>query len=76
MIEKKFFETRTNTYHNTLASAKKSIRWPNIVRVWVEDGLVLGQATVYAYGDNVCTIKSADEYIEWLLKKKANAEGD
>ena len=62
-IIKRFHEARSDTFHDTLKSAKAAARFPYVKRVWLRDGKVIGWQEVYAYGDSRGTIKGADEII-------------
>lgn len=68
-IEKKFRENRTGRVFRTLKAAKKACKCPYVDRVWLRDGQVIGRCTVFAYGDTCCAVRSADENIEWMLKR-------
>lgn len=64
-FDKCFYESKSETYHKTLVSAKAiGVSSPYVCRVWLKDGKVAGSELVYAYGESICSIKNADKYIE------------
>lgn len=69
-IIKRFYEENSDTFHDTLKSAKAAARFPYVKRVWLRDGKVIGWRTVYAYGDSCCTVKVADEIIAKQLSNQ------
>lgn len=68
-VEKKFRENRTGRVFDTLKAAKKACKCSYVDRVWLRDGQVIGRCTLYAYGDTCCTVRAADENIEWMLAR-------
>lgn len=48
-IQKKFYEEKTGGFFDTLAAAKKACKYPHILRVWLQDGEIIGRRTLYAH---------------------------
>lgn len=68
-IIKTFLEKNTGQYYKTLSAARKAHPYPYVVRIWVdEDGHILGEYLLFAYGDRCGTITRADKEIETKLK--------
>lgn len=74
-IIKCFLNERTGKTSRTLSHAKKSSKDPYVYRVWLKDGKILDKELLYAYGESLGTIKSADEEIyNRLIKNNDNDE--
>lgn len=72
-IIKCFLNERTGKTYRTLSHAKKSSKAPYVYRVWLKDGKILDKELLYAYGESLRTIKSADEEIyNRLIKNNDN----
>ena len=72
-IIKCFLNERTGKTSRTLSHAKKSSKSPYVYRVWLKDGKILDKELLYAYGESLRTIKSADEEIyNRLIKNNDN----
>lgn len=72
--EKCFHEGHTDTFHKTLKAAKAAVsvadgKHPLVYRCWRKDGVVVGEQMLCGYGEYVCSIRSADEYISENLKE-------
>lgn len=69
-IQKKFYEEKTGGMFDTLAAAKKACKWPYVCRVWLQEGKIVGERVLHAYGESLCTIRFADEEIARKLNLK------
>lgn len=62
-IEKMFLEERSGKTYRTLSAAKTSHKAARVYRIWTEDGREIGRSLVFAYGEQVGTIRTADAMI-------------
>ncbi len=73
-MEKLFYEERTGKYYRTLKAAKAVSKNAYVSRVWKEGNRLLGKALIFAYGEQLGAIKSADRNIERKLNSNGKGE--
>ncbi len=69
-IVRRFHEENSDTFHDMLKSAKQTMKYPYIQRVWLRDGQIIGQSLLCGYGEQFNSIKSADEIIAKQLSNQ------
>lgn len=74
VMEKLFYEERTGKYYRTLKAAKAVAKSAYVSRVWKEGDRLLGKELIFAYGEQLGAIKSADRNIERKLNSNGKSE--
>lgn len=69
-IDRKFRESHTGGIFHTLKAAIGACKYPQVERVWLRDGQVIGRYIVFAHGDPCCSVRFADENIAQALERK------
>jgi len=73
--EKCFYEESTKKVYKTLKEAKAVTKYANVHRCWMKDGEITAMHYVTDYGEPMCTIKKADQYIMEAIDNGTVGEG-